>query len=360
MSRAINFSAGPCTLPLEVLEEAQAEFVDYHGAGMSLVEMSHRSAAYDQVHQEALALSSEVSGAPDDFAPLFVQGGASLQFAMIPMNLLAPGDSAGYVDSGAWGSKAIEDGSHHGDLYTAWSGAADGYRRMPSPVEIDARPTSRYLHVTTNETIGGIRMVEWPETDVRLVGDVSSEFMSRPIPWDRFDVVYGGAQKNLGPAGVTVVFVRRSILERTNRNLAAYLRYDVHADADSLYNTPPVFAVFMMGKVLKWMKAGGGLAEMERRAEERAGLLYETIDSSGGFYTSPVEPTSRSRMNVVFRLPTEELEASFIKSATAEGMVNLKGHRSVGGVRASLYNAMPLAGVQALVEFMRDFERRHG
>ncbi|MBT8208782.1 MAG: 3-phosphoserine/phosphohydroxythreonine transaminase [Acidimicrobiia bacterium] len=360
MNRAINFSAGPCTLPLEVLEEAQAEFVDYHGAGMSLVEMSHRSDEYDQVHQEALALSSEVAGAPDDFAPLFIQGGASLQFAMVPMNLLAPGETAGYVDSGAWGTKAIEDGSHHGDLYTAWSGAAEAYRRMPSPVEIDARPASRYLHVTTNETIGGIRMVEWPETDVRLVGDVSSEFMSRPIPWDRFDVVYGGAQKNLGPAGVTVVFVRRSILERTNRNLAAYLRYDVHAATDSLHNTPPVFAVFMMGKVLKWMKASGGLAEMERRAEERAGLLYETIDSSGGFYTSPVEPTSRSMMNVVFRLPTEDLEASFIERATAEGMMNLKGHRSVGGVRASLYNAMPLEGVAALTNLMSEFKAAHG
>lgn len=360
MSRAINFSAGPCTLPLEVLEEAQAEFVDYHGAGMSLVEMSHRSAAYDEVHQEALALVSEVSGAPEDFAPLFIQGGASLQFAMVPMNLLASGDTAGYVDSGAWGTKAIEDGSHHGDVYTAWDGSVDGYRRMPSPVEIDARPTSRYLHITTNETIGGIRMVEWPETDVRLVGDVSSEFMSRPIPWDRFDVVYGGAQKNLGPAGVTVVFVRRSILERTNRSLAAYLRYDVHAETESLHNTPPVFAIFMMGKVLKWMKTNGGLAEMERRAEERAGLLYDTIEASGGFYTSPVEPASRSMMNVVFRLPTEELEAALIKRATSEGMVNLKGHRSVGGVRASLYNAMPLDGVTALTDLMSEFKASNG
>lgn len=360
MNRAINFSAGPCTLPLEVLEEAQAEFVDYHNLGMSLFEMSHRSASYEEVHQEALALASEVSGAPDDFVPLFIQGGASLQFTMIPLNLLGQGDIAGYVDSGSWGSKAIEDASHHATVYTAWDGSTEGYRRMPRPGEVDIRPGSRYLHVTANETIGGIRMVDWPETEVPLVGDVSSEFMSRPIPWDRFDVVYGGAQKNLGPAGVTLVFVRRSVLERTSRNLGAYLRYDIHADTDSLYNTPPVFAIYMMGKVLSWMKDNGGLTEMERRANERSGLLYDAIDSSDGFYRSPVDAANRSTMNVVFRLPSEDLEASFIKTATAEHMVNLKGHRSVGGVRASLYNAMPLSGVTALTDLMRVFKAEHG
>ncbi|MDH3606038.1 MAG: 3-phosphoserine/phosphohydroxythreonine transaminase [Acidimicrobiia bacterium] len=353
--RAFNFGAGPCTLPLAVLEEAQEEFVDFGGAGMSLIEMSHRSAAYEAVHTEAIARVRKLFLVPDDFEVLFLQGGASLQFAMVPLNLLTGSAPAGYVVSGSWGKRAIGDAAHHGDAYAAWNGEAEGFARMPSSAELDIRPDSRYLHVTSNETIHGIRMTEWPDTDVRLVGDMSSDYLSRPIPWARFDVVYGGAQKNLGPAGLTIVFVRRSVLSGTNRNLGAYLRWDVHADSNSLYNTPPVFAIYMMGKTLQWIEQQGGLAAMESAAEARAGLIYDVIDSSDGFYRSPVEVGSRSLMNVVFRMPDEESEGRFLAAATEQDLVGLKGHRSVGGMRASLYNAMPMSGVEALASLMGSF-----
>lgn len=353
--RAINFCAGPCTLPLAVLEEAQAEFVDFAGSGMSLVEMSHRSSQYDHVHNEALGLVRSLFGVPDDFEILFLQGGASLQFSMVPLNLLRAGDLAGYVVSGSWGKKALEDATHHGAAYAAWNGQDDGFTRMPAPAEVEVRPGSRYLHVTSNETIHGIRMAEWPETGVPLVGDMSSDYLSRSIPWELFDVVYGGAQKNLGPAGLAIVFVRRSVLESTNRNLGGYLRWDIHADKNSLYNTPPVFAIYMMGKTLKWIEGRGGLPAMEAAATQRAGLIYRTINESDGYYRSPVDAAARSHMNVVFRLPDEEAEARFVSTAAGQGMLNLKGHRSVGGIRASLYNAMPMSGVEELASFMGSF-----
>jgi phosphoserine aminotransferase len=226
---------------------------------------------------------------------------------------------------------------------------------MPQPGEVEIRPNSRYLHVTSNETINGIRMTEWPDTAVPLVGDMSSDFLSRTIPWDRFDVVYGGAQKNLGPAGLTIVFVRESALAETNRDLAGYLRWDIHAAKNSLYNTPPVFAIYMMGKTLSWIQSQGGLPAMEAAAAARAGLVYRAIDESDGFYRSPVDPAARSLMNVVFRLPDEESEARFVAEAEERRLLNLKGHRSVGGIRASLYNAMPMSGVEALASFMESF-----
>ncbi len=355
--RLVNFCAGPCTLPLPVLKEAQAEFVDYHGEGMSLFEMSHRGPVYREVHDRALTLVKQVFGTPDGWEALFVQGGATLQFALVPLNLLGRGASAGYLESGVWGKKALADASHHGDVYAAWEGAAFDFRRMPAPDEIRVRPGTRYLHVTSNETIGGIRLVQFPDLGVPLVADMSSDFLSRAIPWDLFDLVYGGVQKNLAPAGMAVVFVRRSVLEDTNRDLASYLRYDVHAAADSLANTPPVFSIYMMGKVLTWMLDQGGLAAVEKLAEEKAALLYQAIDHSDGFYLSPVDPASRSLMNVVFRLADEEREQAFLSAAEQAGLVNLKGHRSVGGIRASMYNAMPRSGVEALVEFMSDFRR---
>ncbi|NNC93121.1 MAG: 3-phosphoserine/phosphohydroxythreonine transaminase [Acidimicrobiia bacterium] len=353
--RAVNFCAGPCTLPLPVLEEAQAEFVDFGGRGMSLIEMSHRSPEYDAVHNQAMALVRELFAVPEDFEILFLQGGATLQFAMVPLNLMSTGASAGYIISGSWGKKAYEDATHHGDAYPAWDGAGDSFTRMPGAGEVEIRPGSRYLHVTSNETIHGIRMTGWPETDVPLVGDMSSDFLSRSIPWDRFDVVYGGAQKNLGPAGLTIVFVRKSTLADTNRDLAGYLRWDIHADKNSLYNTPPVFAIYLMGKTLSWIKAQGGLAAMEEAAAARAGLLYRTIDESDGYYRSPVDPAARSLMNVVFRLPDEQSEARFVAEAGERQLLNLKGHRSVGGIRASLYNAMPMPGVEALASYMESF-----
>lgn len=356
-SRATNFCAGPCTLPLEVLNEAQAEFVDYQGTGISLYEMSHRSAEYDALHVEALALAKEMFCAPDDFEVLFLQGGATLQFAMVPMNLLGAGEKAAYIDSGTWAAKAMSDAKFYGEVYCAWKGGEYNYTRMPRASEIELQEGTRYLHVTSNETIGGIRMVDWPQGEVRLVGDMSSDYMSRAIPWERFDLIYGGAQKNLGPAGLSVVFVRKSVLERSNRELAAYLRYDIHASKGSLYNTPPVFPIYMMGKVLKWVKAQGGLAAMEAAAAKRASILYDAIDNSDGYYRCPVELEHRSHMNVVWRLPSEELEAAFIARAKQANMVNLKGHRSVGGCRASLYNAMPESGVRQLAAFMDNFRR---
>jgi phosphoserine aminotransferase len=358
--RVHNFCAGPCTLPLQVLEEAQQEFVDYHGAGMSLIEMSHRSKEYDTVHMQAMRLACEVFGSPDEFEVLFIQGGATLQFAMVPMNLLRPGHKAGYVNSGAWAKGAIRDAAFYGDIYTAWDGADDDYMRMPAAGEIDIREGTRYLHVTSNETIGGIRMTEWPDVDVPLVADLSSEFMARPIPWDKFDLVYGGIQKNLGPAGMAVAFVRKSVLADSNREIANYLRYDVHADKQSLFNTPPMFAVYLLGKMLKWMQDKGGLAVVEQEAADKAGMLYGVIDTSGGFYRCPVAEQNRSHMNVVFRLPDEDLETRFLSEAAGEDLVNLKGHRSVGGCRASIYNAMPRESVAALADFMRRFASDNG
>ncbi|MEE9206180.1 MAG: 3-phosphoserine/phosphohydroxythreonine transaminase [Acidimicrobiia bacterium] len=355
-----NFSAGPSTLPASVLEEARDELVDYRGTGMSLIEMSHRGPLYTEVHTETTSLAREVLGAPDDFEVLFIQGGATLQFSMVPMNLLGDGKAGGYVVSGSWAEKALADAQIYGNAYKAWDGAPDGFCGMPQSEDIEVQPGTRYLHVTSNETIGGVQMLEWPVVGVPLVADMSSDYMSRPIPWDLFDLVYGGAQKNLGPSGVTIVFVRRSVLETMNRDLGAYLRYDVHADGDSLYNTPPVFSIWMVGKVLKWLVAQGGVAAMEAAARTKSGILYDAIAASDDFYRSPVEPASRSLMNVVFRLPTEDLEAEFIAAATDAGFVGLKGHRSVGGCRASLYNAMPLDGVEALVGFMAEFKAERG
>jgi phosphoserine aminotransferase len=342
-----------------VLEEAQFELVDYAGTGMSLIEMSHRSKEYDDVHAEAMALVLEVYGAPEEFGVMFIQGGATLQFAMVPMNLLGAGRRGAYVNSGAWGTAAIRDAAPHGDIYTAWTGAAERFARMPLPDEIRLEPGTRYLHVTSNETIGGIRMAQWPDLGVPLVADMSSDFMSRRIPWERFDLIYGGAQKNLGPPGMAVVLIRRSVLEHTNRNLGHYLRYDVQLDKDSLFNTPPVFAIYIAGKVLKWIKGKGGLDVIEREAAHKASILYDVIDD-GNYYHCPVNRDDRSHMNVVFRLPSENLEAKFLAEAKAFDLVNLEGHRSVGGCRASIYNAMPVAGVHALADFMREFQRANG
>ena len=354
-SRKHNFSAGPCTLPLECLEEAQHEFVDYHGAGMSLIEMSHRGKHFNEVANEARDLSMEVFKVPDDFSVLLLQGGAMLQFSMVPMNLLNPGQKAAYVNSGTWAKGALTDAREYGDIYVAWDGGSCSYTRMPTANELVIQDRTRYLHITTNETIGGIRFPNWPEVSVPLVGDMSSEFMARPISWDKFDLVYGGAQKNLGPAGLCVVFIRKSTLASLNTNMGRYLRYAIHEPKASMFNTPPVFAIYMFGKVLKWMKKTGGLAAMESSAADKSGLLYNTIDNSEGYYTCPVDVSCRSHMNVVFRLPSEALEKKFLVEAEQADLVNLKGHRSVGGCRASIYNALPRYSVEALCRFMTDF-----
>lgn len=358
--RVHNFGAGPCTLPLEVLEDAKAELTDFASTGMSLIELSHRSEAYDLVHRRALELARSVAGAPDEFEVLFIQGGATLQFAMIPINLLSGGGSAGYVVSGSWAKKAYTNAAAHGEVYTAYDGSSHGYVRMPEPDEIDVTEGTRYLHITTNETIGGIRMVSLPDSTVPLVADMSSEFLARPISWDRYDVVYGGVQKNLGPAGMALVYIRRSVVDAGPERLGDYLRYRFHADSDSLGNTPPMFSIYLMGKVLEQMAELGGVEGLERRSAAKAGRIYDVIDGSSEFYRNPVEPRHRSHMNVVFRLSTEDLERRFLTEADQAGLVGLKGHRSVGGCRASLYAALEQESVDTLAQFMSDFQARNG
>ncbi|MCF8105707.1 MAG: 3-phosphoserine/phosphohydroxythreonine transaminase [Desulfohalobiaceae bacterium] len=357
--RVYNFGAGPCTLPLPVLEEAQKEFVNFQNTGMSLLEMSHRGKEYDAVHHEAMDLALEIFQAPSEFSVLFIQGGATLQFAMVPLNLLNDSVQAGYVVSGHWGKGALTDAQPVANAYAAWDGAESGYTRMPADNELMLGDQTRYLHITSNETIGGIRYEHWPDTGVPLVADMSSDYMSRPVDWNKFDLIYGGTQKNLGPAGMAVVFIRTKILDNTNREIPRYLRYDLHQAKESMFNTPPVFSVYMLGKVLKWMKARGGLQAMQEAAEKKSKIIYETIDNSNGFYRSPVDPNCRSQMNIVFRMPEESLEKQFLEEADRAGLVKLKGHRSVGGCRASIYNAMPLEGVKALQEFMHRFQKQH-
>lgn len=359
MTRAHNFSAGPCTLPVEVLKALQAEMVDYQESGMSLIEMSHRGQHFDAVFEEAIALVREQYGVPNEFEILLLQGGATLQFSMVPMNLLGDGARAAYVNSGHWAKGAIADARYYGDVYVAWDGKADRYGRMPVTEELELLPNTRYLHITSNETIGGIRYFEWPEVEVPLVADMSSDYMTRPVPWSRFDLVYGGVQKNLGPAGLAMVIVRRSALDDASDQIGKYLRYSVQVDKSSMFNTPPVFAIYVLGKVLKWMKKKGGLEGIELEANRKASLLYNAIDGSNGYYDCPVTPAYRSVMNVVFRLPNEKLEEQFLREASAVDLVNLKGHRTVGGCRASIYNAMPMESVVVLTQFMQDFCSRN-
>jgi phosphoserine aminotransferase len=358
--RVHNFCAGPCTLPVPVLEEVREELLDFRGSGMSVIEMSHRSPEYEAVHDETRDLFRETFGVPDGFSILFLQGGATLQFAIVPMNLLARRATAGYVRSGTWGKGALRDATACGDVYAAWDGEPVSFRRMPLEDELDVRDGSRYLHVTSNETIEGIRMTAFPDLGVPLVADMSSDYLSRRVPWDLFEVVYGGAQKNLGPAGLAVVVIRTSLLASLSETLPSYLRLAAHEDKDSLLNTPPMFSIYVMGKVLRWIRDRGGVDEMSARATARSGAVYEAIDGSGGFYRSPVEVRDRSLMNVVFRTGSDELDSSFLKGAAQEGLVNLKGHRTVGGMRASIYNAMTDEGVDALVGYMAAFAEANG
>jgi phosphoserine aminotransferase len=372
MERVHNFCAGPCTLPESVIQELADELPNFGGSGMSLIEMSHRDPVYDEVHHETIALLRELYLVPDEFSILLLQGGATLQFAMVPMNLLAGGENpglrggenpalrGGYVVSGSWAKKAIDDANRiGGNAYEAWSGADGGFTRMPDRSELKIEDDSRFLHITSNETIGGIRLPQFYDLDVRQVADMSSDYLTRAVPWDRFDLVYGGAQKNLGPAGLTVVFIRNSVLEEAPDWIPSYLRYQTHAKADSLANTPPVFPVWATGKMLRWMKDNGGVAGMEERAAKRSALLYDRIDG-GEFYTSPVDVQCRSHTNVVFRLGSEELESRFLAEAAEAKLVNLKGHRSVGGIRASIYNALPTESVEALGQFMDQFAAANG
>ena len=353
--RVYNFSPGPCTLPYGVLVETQSELVNYKDSGMSMVESSHRGKNFDAVHNETVDLVRELLEVPDDFGILFIQGGATLQFAMTALNLLAPSAKAGFLRSGHWANLAMKDARMYGNQYVAWNGAEENYFRAPSSDEVQVQPDTRYLHVTTNETIGGVRLYEWPDVGVPLVCDMSSDYFSRSIPWDLIDVAYGGAQKNLGPSGVALVIVRKSVLETSPRELPTYLDYRVHLKSNSLFNTPAIFPIYVSGKVLKHYKRNGGVEEYRRVSITKSEHLYRAIDRSDGFYDCPIQGESRSRMNVVFRVPTDELQAKFLAEAEQEGFVNLKGHRSVGGMRASIYNSMPMAGAVKLAEFMDHF-----
>lgn len=360
-NRAYNFNAGPSALPLEVLERAREELVDFRGNGMSILEMSHRSKVYEEVHNEAASLLRELLGVPDGYHILFLQGGASLQFSMVPMNFLSRGRAAGYVLTGNWAEKAWKEAQVLGETFVAASTKEENYRRIPSLEEIRFGPDAAYLHITSNNTIFGTQWKEFPDTgEVPLIADMSSDILSRPVDVNQFALIYAGAQKNLGPAGVTVVIVREDLVERGPKDIPTMLQYRTHAKNNSLYNTPPVFAIYMMGLVLRWAKEQGGVAELERRNREKAQLIYEVIDRYPDFYLGHAEPGSRSAMNITFRLPTPELEQQFLEEAKREGFVGLNGHRSVGGCRASLYNAVPLESCRALREYMLEFLRKRG
>ena len=356
MKRTYNFYAGPATLPRVVLEEMQRELVDYRGSGISLVETSHRSKAYDQVHNAAITDLKALLGVPSGYSVLFLGGGATLQFGMVPLNL-ASGDDASIdiVVSGSWAKKALVDAQKVARVRTLFDGKASGYTTLPDPRTVVAGQGAAYLHLTSNETIGGVQWKEFPVVDVPLVADMSSDILSRPLPMERFDLIYAGAQKNLGPAGVTIVIIRDELLSRVPDTLPAYLSYKTHAEKNSLYNTPPVFSIWALHLVLRWIGDQGGLGEISARNDRKAIALYEAIEHSDGFYQCPVDPEVRSAMNVVFRLPSEQQEERFVAGAAERGLIGLKGHRSVGGVRASIYNAMSEAGVEALVSYMREF-----
>lgn len=361
MSAVYNFNAGPAILPAPVLDRAQHELRDYQGRGMSILEMSHRSPEYEAINAEAAERLKRLLGVGEEYHVLFLQGGASMQFAMLPLNFLPPGASADYILTGAWSEKAYEEALRVGQARMAASTAGSGYRRVPSQSDLTLDPNAAYVHIASNETIQGVQWHAWPDVgDAPLVADMSSDILSRPLETSRFALIYAGAQKNLGPAGVTIVLIRDAFLQRALSNLPVMLRYATHVKNRSLYNTPPVFAVYMVNLVLEWIERQGGLVAMEERNRRKAATLYRVIDESGGFYRGHAEPDHRSLMNVTFRLPDEALEKRFVAEATAQGMVGLAGHRSVGGIRASIYNAMGQEGCDALAAFMTDFMRRNG
>ena len=359
-NRIFNFSAGPCTLPLAALEKAQHEFLDYQCSGMSIIEQSHRGKFYDEVHNTAIENLRFLLQVPNDFSILMLHGGATQNFVMIPMNFAKKGKSLDYVMTGSWSKKAAAEGKRYEGYNELWSGAADNFTKMPAASEIKPGADSAYVHICSNETIGGIEIQEIPDCgDVPVFMDKSSHIMSREIDFSRVDLAYAGAQKNLGPAGLGVVIIRNTLLEQVNTDIPNFLSYKVHADNNSLYNTPPVFAIYMMNNVLEWVKANGGVVGMEKLAMQRSSFIYNAVDASDGWYSCPVDKSCRSRMNVVWRLPSEDLEKKFIGEAAAAGFSGLKGHRSVGGCRASMYNGMPVAGAEKLAEFMIDFKKNN-
>lgn len=360
--RIFNFSAGPAVLPEPVLKQAQRDLFALPGVGMSVLEISHRSAAFEQIIAEAEADLRKLVGIPDNYKVLFLQGGASLQFTMIPMNLLPKGASADYVLTGSWGQAAIKEAKKLGTVREAATTADTNFNRLPKSEEIKLDPNAAYVHYTSNETIFGVEFQEDMNFGgAPLICDMSSDFISRPIDVNKYGLIYAGAQKNAGPAGATIVIIREDLLERVPENLPATLDYKNLVKNGSMYNTPPCFAIYICGLVFKWaLNDIGGLEKVQAMNQEKAAILYKAIDASDNYYRGHAEADCRSLMNVTFRLPSEDLEKKFIKEATAAGLDGLKGHRSVGGLRASIYNAFPKAGVEKLVEFMADFQKNNG
>ena len=353
-----NFSAGPAVLPKEVLQQAQAELLDWHGSGMSVMEMSHRGKEYMGIHAQAEADLRELMGIPSNYKVLFLQGGAHLQFSMIPLNLMRGKASADYVNTGEWSKKAIGEAKKFTNVNVVADNKDKNCTYIPAFDTWKLDKDAAYVHYTPNETIGGVEFNWIPKTgDVPLVADMSSNILSRQIDVSKFGLIYAGAQKNIGPAGLTLVIVREDLVGHADARLPTMMDYKTHADNESMYNTPPTYGIYMSGLVFQWLKKNGGIAAMEKNNIAKANLLYAAIDGSNGFYNCPVAKADRSRMNVPFTLKDANLDGDFLKQADARGLLQLKGHRSVGGMRASIYNAMPLAGVQALADFMGEFAK---
>ncbi|HZQ74658.1 MAG TPA: 3-phosphoserine/phosphohydroxythreonine transaminase [Burkholderiales bacterium] len=357
MSRIFNFSAGPAMLPADVLSRAGDELLDWHGSGMSVMEMSHRGKEFIKIAEEAEFDLRELLDIPVNYEVLFLQGGATLQFAQVPMNLLASRGKADYVVTGEWSKKAVKEAKKYCDVAIAASSEERSFTYAPKVFK--TRKDAAYVHYCSNETIGGVEYHDVPQSDIPLVADASSHFLSRPLDVSKFGLVYAGAQKNVGPAGLTIVLVRGDLLGKAGKDTPSVMDYKLQADADSMLNTPATYSIYVAGLVFKWAKQQGGIPVIEKRNVEKARLLYDFLDSSA-FFRNPVAKEDRSRMNVPFTLQDPKLDEDFLKGAAKEGMVQLKGHRSVGGMRASIYNAMPIEGVRTLVDYMREFERTHG
>jgi len=360
--RVFNFNPGPATLPLPVLEQAQKEMLDYKGTGMSVMEISHRSKEFEAIIQTAEADLRELMGIPANYKVMFLQGGASLQFAMVPMNLRPAGASADYIITGAWGKKAFDEAMKLGATHAAATTKASNFDHLPTQAELDLDPKAAYLHFTSNETIQGVEYFTEPVAPggVPLVCDASSDFISRPIDVSKYALIYAGAQKNAGPAGVALVIARDDLIQKSPDSLPVILNYKTHAADGSLYNTPPCFSIYIVGLVLKWAKELGGLEAVAKQNKTKAEMVYKAIDESGSFYKGHAKPENRSLMNITYRLPSEALEDQFTSEAKKQDLIGLKGHRSVGGIRATMYNAMPVEGAKSLVKFMKEFQQKNG
>ena len=360
INRAFNFNAGPSALPLYALQRAQTELLDYKGTGMSVMEMSHRGKEYEEIHNGAIALLRELMNIPEDYEILFIQGGASLQFSMIPMNFLASGKKGAYILTGSWSEKALAEAKMFGEVYVPASGKDNKYNSIPDLSSVAYEPDTAYVHITSNNTIYGTQWQQFPEIkDIPLIADMSSDILSRPVDVSKFAMIYAGAQKNLGPSGVTLVIIKKSFLETAGKNNPTMLRYSTYAENNSLYNTPPCYSIYILNLVLQYAKENGGIPTLAKLNSEKAAMLYKAIDSSDGFYFGHAKTESRSLMNVVFRLKDEELEKAFLLEAKQKGFVGLAGHRSVGGCRASIYNAVPQEACRALKQFMEDFREKN-